>query len=124
MSIPATERDKLLRVALCGPRVVRRLEAIGIRTLDELADREPDELLLAVNLSVGAPIWQPPMATRAMHNLIVAAKAATSRPIAVRSEAMSRRAGESRRRYGGRDHAPATRARDHVGLGRSTGRAE
>jgi predicted RecB family nuclease len=75
MSIPPAERDKMLRVALCGPRVIRRLEGIGIESLDELADRDPEELVLAVNLSARAPIWQPPMATRAMHNLIVAAKA-------------------------------------------------
>jgi hypothetical protein len=75
MSIPVAERDRMLRVALCGPRVVRRLEGIGIRSLDDLAEREPEELVLAVNHSVGAPIWSPPMATRAMHNLIVAARA-------------------------------------------------
>jgi hypothetical protein len=75
MSIPAAEREKMLRVALCGPRVVRRLEGIGIRSLAELAEREPEELVLAVNHSAGAPIWHPPMATRAMQNLIVAAQA-------------------------------------------------
>jgi hypothetical protein len=53
----------MLRVALCGPRVVRRLEGIGIRRLDELSDWDPEELVLAVNHSVGAPIctrrWPP-----------------------------------------------------------------
>ena len=74
MSIPVAEREKMLQVELCGPRVVRRLESIGIQTLDDLAEREPEELVLAVNHSVGVPIWRPPMATRAMSNLIVAAQ--------------------------------------------------
>jgi len=75
MSIPVAEREKMLEVALCGPRVVRRLEGIGIRTLDELADWDPEGLVLAVNHSVGVPIWHSPMATRAMANLVAAARA-------------------------------------------------
>ena len=63
MSIPAAGREK---VALCGPRVVRRVEGIGVRGLDELADRDFEELVLAVDDSVGAPIGHRPMATRAM----------------------------------------------------------
>jgi hypothetical protein len=74
MSIPNSERTKMLRVALCGPRVIRRLEAIGVQNLDELADRDPEELVLAINHCVGAPIWHPPMATRAMTNLITEAQ--------------------------------------------------
>jgi hypothetical protein len=50
----------MLRVALCGPRVIRRLERIGIRRLDELAEWDPEELVLDVNHSVGAAIWRPP----------------------------------------------------------------
>ena len=65
MSIPAAERDKMLRVARCRSRVVRRLQAVGIRNLDNLADREPEELVLAVNHSVGAPICTHPWPTRA-----------------------------------------------------------
>lgn len=65
----------MLAVPLCGPRVVARLEQIGIQRLDELADRDPLELILAVNLSAGRPIWHPPMAERAMTNLIAAAQA-------------------------------------------------
>ena len=75
MTVPAAEREKLLRVALCGPRVIMRLERIGITCLDDLADRQPEELVLAVNLAAGAPIWWPPMATTAMTNLVEAARA-------------------------------------------------
>ena len=74
--IPTTERQKMLAVPLCGPRVLFRLETIGIRSLREVADRDPDELVLAVNLSAGRPIWRPPMAHRAMENLVTAARAA------------------------------------------------
>ena len=74
--IPPTERRKMLAVPLCGPRVISRLEAIGIRSLRELADRDPDELVLAVNLCAGRPIWRPPMAHRATENLVTAAREA------------------------------------------------
>jgi hypothetical protein len=30
LSIPAAERNTMLQVALCGPRVVRRLKGVGI----------------------------------------------------------------------------------------------
>ena len=75
MSIPPAEREKMLAVALCGPRVVARLERIGITSLDELAGRDPAELVLAVNLAAGRPIWHAPMAGRAMANLVDAARA-------------------------------------------------
>jgi hypothetical protein len=67
------ERQKLLAVRLCGPRVVARLEAIGITALADLAERDPEELVLAVNVAAGRPIWRRPMAQRAMANLIAAA---------------------------------------------------
>lgn len=74
--LPSAERQKMLADPLCGPRVISRLEAIGIRSLRELADRDPDELVFAVNLSAGRPVWRPPVAHRAMENLVTAARAA------------------------------------------------
>ena len=74
--ISPTERQQMLAVPLCGPRVISRLEAIGIRSLRELADRDPDELVFAVNLAAGRPIWRPPIAHRSMENLVTAARAA------------------------------------------------
>ena len=75
MTIPPAEHDKMRAVPLCGPRVLARLERIGIERLDDLADRDPAELILAVNISAGHPIWHPPMAERAMTNLIEEARA-------------------------------------------------
>jgi hypothetical protein len=71
--IPARERERMLAVRLCGPRVVDRLESIGISKLDDLADRDPYQLVHEVNIAAARPIWHPPMATRAMANLISAA---------------------------------------------------
>jgi len=68
------ERRKLLAVPLCGPRVVERLESIGVTALADLADSDPEELVLAVNVAAGRPIWRRPMAHCAMTNLIAAAQ--------------------------------------------------
>jgi hypothetical protein len=65
----------MLAVRLCGPRVVARLESIGVRHLSDIAGRTPDELLAEVNIEAGRTIWRPPMATTAMQNLIAAADA-------------------------------------------------
>ena len=73
MPIPAEERAKMLAVHLCGPRVVARLESIGVSALSDLAGQDPHELVSRVNLEAGRPIWHPPMATQAMANLIAAA---------------------------------------------------
>lgn len=77
MPIPESERRKMLAVRLCGPRVIARLESIGITRLQDLAARDPDQLVHQVNLAAGRPIWHPPMATQAMTNLIAAAHDAT-----------------------------------------------
>jgi nucleotidyltransferase/DNA polymerase involved in DNA repair len=77
MPIPASERRKMLAVRLCGPRVIARLEAIGITKLQDLANRDPDQLVHQVNIAAGRPVWHPPVATQAMTNLISAARDAT-----------------------------------------------
>ena len=64
----------MLAVRMCGPRVVARLESIGVRRLSDLAGRTPGELVAEVNIEAGRPIWHPPMATLAMSNLIAAAE--------------------------------------------------
>jgi hypothetical protein len=56
-------------------KMLARLESIGIGRLSDLAGRAPDELVAEVNIEAGQPIWHPPMATRAMSNLITAAEA-------------------------------------------------
>jgi hypothetical protein len=74
MPMPASERQKMLTVHLCGPRVITRLESIGITELRDLARRDPYQLVHEVNLVAGRPIWHPPIATQAMANLIAAAR--------------------------------------------------
>jgi len=75
VSLEQEERRKMLAVRLCGPRVLARLESIGVRRLSDLAGRLPDELVAEVNIEAGRPIWHPPIATNAMSNLIQAAEA-------------------------------------------------
>lgn len=83
--IAPEEREKMLAVRLCGPRVISRLESIGITRLTELAGRDPYQLVHDVNLAAGRPIWHPPIATQAMTNLIAAARReAPPKPLADR----------------------------------------
>jgi hypothetical protein len=74
VALAPNDRRKMLGVRLCGPQVIARLEAAGVRSFRELAYAEPEELVLRVNLAAGRPIWHPPMATQAMVNLIAAAR--------------------------------------------------
>ena len=72
--IPPEERERMLAIALCGPRVVMRLERIGIRRLGDLAGRDPGRLMHQVNVEAGRPIWHAPVAIRALENLVEAAE--------------------------------------------------
>jgi hypothetical protein len=72
--ISAEERSKMQAVPLCSPRVVARLEAIGITRLSDLCGEDPEDLMNRVNLTAGAPIWRPPIAIRALENLITTAE--------------------------------------------------
>jgi len=74
MTIPPQERRKMLAVHLCGPRVIARLESVGITRLGDLAPRDPQDLVQEVNIEAGRTIWHAPMATRAMASLIRAAR--------------------------------------------------
>jgi hypothetical protein len=80
--IAAEDRRRMLAVDLCGRRVLARLEQIGIRRLSDLKARDPWELMHRVNADVGAPIWQPPMAIRALTNLVEAADAEPANRVA------------------------------------------
>jgi hypothetical protein len=60
---------------MCGPRVISRLESIGVQGLADLQGRDPHDVMTEVNLEAGRPIWRPPMATLALSNLIHAAAA-------------------------------------------------
>ena len=72
--IAEAERKRMRAVPLCGPRVVARLESIGVERLADLRNRDPYDLMQEVNIEAGRPIWRPPMATRALENLVEAAK--------------------------------------------------
>jgi hypothetical protein len=79
MPIPAGERRKMRAVRPCGPRVIARLESIGMTELRDLAHRDPYRLVHDVNRAAGRPIWHPPIATQAIANLIAAAREQASK---------------------------------------------
>jgi hypothetical protein len=69
-----TERQKMLAVPLCGGRVIRRLDSIGVRRLSDLAGRDPSQLMEEINFEAGRPIWRAPIALQALQNLVTAAE--------------------------------------------------
>ena len=71
--IAAEERAKMLALPLCGERVLLRLASIGVRRLADLRGRDPWHLMHEINLAAGQPIWRPPPALQALHNLVEAA---------------------------------------------------
>ena len=64
----------MLQVHLCGPRVLRRLESIGVDALSDLRGRDPYDVMHEINLQAGRTIWRPPLAVVALQNLIDAAE--------------------------------------------------
>ena len=72
--ISERDRARMLAVPLCGPRVLQRLESIGIYRLRDLRDRDPWELMHEINLQAGRLIWRPPLAVQALQNLVDAAE--------------------------------------------------
>ena len=72
--IEIDERRKMLAVDLCGPRVLMRLESIGVRRLTDLQGRDPWDVMQEINIQAGRPIWRPPIAIRAVQNPIDAAQ--------------------------------------------------
>jgi hypothetical protein len=70
----AEERKKMLAVRLCGERVLRRLESVGVGRLADLRGRDPWDLMHEINLEAGRPIWHAPIAIAALQNLIKAAE--------------------------------------------------
>jgi hypothetical protein len=67
----------MLAVPLCGARVLRRLESIGIERLGDLRGRDRWEVMHEINLRAGRVIWRPPLAVQALQNLVDAADALT-----------------------------------------------
>jgi hypothetical protein len=85
--IGACERQKMLAVRLCGERVLMRLESIGVRRLADLRGRDPWDVMHAINLEAGRPIWHPPVAIAALQNLTDAAEREGASPPAPRTDA-------------------------------------
>jgi hypothetical protein len=71
--ITRSERQRMLAVPLFGPRVVKRLESIGITKLSDLRGRDAHDLMHEINIEAGRRIWRPPTAIIALENLIDAA---------------------------------------------------
>jgi hypothetical protein len=71
--ITRSERQRMLAVPLCGPRVVKRLESIGITKLSDLRGRDAHDLMHEINIEAGRRIWRPPTAIITLENLIDAA---------------------------------------------------
>ena len=74
--ITEPDRSRMLAVPLCGPRVLQRLQSIGIYDLRDLRGRDPWELMHEINLQAGHPVWRAPLAVQALHNLVDAANQA------------------------------------------------
>ena len=72
--IAAEERSKMLAVRLCGERVLKRLDSIGITRLVDLRGCDPWDLMYEINLEAGREIWRPPIAVQALQNLVRAAE--------------------------------------------------
>jgi hypothetical protein len=87
--IPERERQTMLSVPLCGPRVIRRLETIGITRLADLRGRDPYDLMHEINFEAGRPVWHPPIAIIALQNLIDAAERAARAAFPSRSRSRS-----------------------------------
>ena len=71
--IPERDRHTMLAVPLCGPRVIHRLETIGVTRLADLRGRDPYDVRHEINIEAGRPIWHSPIAIIALQNLIDAA---------------------------------------------------
>ena len=72
--ITEPDRSRMLALPLCGPRVLQRLESVGIYGLRDLRGRDPWELMHEINLQAGRPIWRAPLAVQALQNLVDAAE--------------------------------------------------
>jgi predicted flap endonuclease-1-like 5' DNA nuclease len=77
MPFNATERASLLKVKGVGPTVVKRLEEMGITTLDQLSRANTTNIVSAAAAMLGASCWKnSPQARAAIDAAIDCAKAA------------------------------------------------
>lgn len=75
MPFPGDERDRLLSVKGVGPKVIERLEQLGIDRLSKLAGQDAAALCAAVASLVGGSCWKnSPQARKAIEAAIALAR--------------------------------------------------
>ena len=72
--ITESERSRMLAVPLCGLRVVKRLESIGVTKLSDLRGRDAQDLMHEINIEAGRRMWGPPMGKIPVGDFIDAAQ--------------------------------------------------
>jgi predicted RecB family nuclease len=78
MPFETGERAELLAVKGVGPTVIKRLEEMGITTLDQLAQRNSIDIVSQAAAMLGASCWKnSPQARAAIDAAIACAKAAS-----------------------------------------------
>jgi nucleotidyltransferase/DNA polymerase involved in DNA repair len=78
MPFSKPERETLLKVKGIGPKVIERLEQLGINSLDRLACEDAAALCAAASNLVGSTCWKnSPQARGAIERAITAAVEAT-----------------------------------------------
>ena len=74
MNFSAEERAKLLQVKGVGPKVIERLEQMGIYSISALADADPKDILEQGAAMTGSTCWKnSPQAKAAVAAAIAAA---------------------------------------------------
>ncbi len=71
MSFSDKERNALLEQKYIGPKVIERLEDIGIDSFEKLADYDADEIINLVSKKFKSTCWKnSPQAKKAIENAI------------------------------------------------------
>lgn len=75
MAFQSQDRELLLGVKGVGPKVIDRLEQIGISSLAELAEATSTDITRAISEELGSTCWRnSPQARQAIESAISAAK--------------------------------------------------
>jgi hypothetical protein len=75
MGFSAAERALLLKAYQVGPKVVQRLEQIGVDSFHRLKGQDPVMLSVMIGDDLGASCWKHnPMAVTALTNAIITAQ--------------------------------------------------
>ena len=75
MPFSVLERELLLKVKGVGPKVIERLEQLGVSSLDRLAHQDAGAICAAASVLVGSTCWKnSPQARGAIERAITAAQ--------------------------------------------------